>query len=454
MSLDDQQRFERLAIDYLREVVEDKTIVGVSVAIMRESQLLFRGASGKTCMARGTPVTSETNFPIASITKSLTAAAILRLAEEFGALSLTSKLGDFFDDFPKRAAPITIEQLLRHTSGLVDFVATGEAYRSLEQIGAEQEEIIALFRDRPLLFSPGTAFSYCNSGYFLLGVILEKLTGLNYLEVLREYVIPSVPGEKFAAPDLAGQDNQARGHVADVGDQGKITYHGAPMVSASVAFSAGALCSTAPALARWADALFAGKVLERHSLAFMTSPGKLPTGAVVPYGAGLFLGRIDGRTVFHHAGNTRGFTSQLTHIPEEGLTVVVLTNTQGAFPHRVANHLLRLYRGEEAHHPFNAGNPPAELSRFVGTYVLSGITERSRTTLELELRDGDLYLVLPDSELMLIQRDSCQFEAAADRDVSLYFVNDQQNQPSSFVLTRQGASLGARRVSPRSSGQK
>ena len=447
MSIADKNRFERLALDFLNEMVEETSIAGLSVAITKDSRLIFSGASGQACVEDDRPVTSKTIFPIASITKTLTAAAILRVSEAHKSLTINSRLGDFFDGFPESAARITVEQMLRHTCGLADFVAVGADYHALERRGASQEEIIALFRNRPLHFPPGRDFSYCNSGYFLLGNILEIVTGLDYLEVLRRYVMLGGLEEQIGIFDLT-EYNGARGYVARIGDDGGLSYVRSSVVKDSVAFSAGALCSPAPALARWADALFSGEFLTRRSLAFMTSPGTLSNGAVVPYGAGLFLGRIDGRAVFHHAGNTRGFASQLTHIPEEGLTVVVLTNTQGVFPHRVTNNLLRLYR-EEAGLPPHKNLPgwrAADLSPLVGIYLLSGITEQFRTRVELQLRDNTLVLVEPETQWELIHRGSYEFEAAADRDVSLHFVNDEENPFSSFVLTRQGASLGARRV--------
>jgi CubicO group peptidase (beta-lactamase class C family) len=282
-------------------------VPGLSIAV-RKGDLTFARAYGLFDREAGIPANAYTVFSIGSVSKQFTAAAILRL-EEQGKLSIDDKARKFLPELDARFDRITIRHLLLHTSGLGNYV---EQLTNLTE-PKTQQEILALITRAPLLFPAGSSWEYSNSGFFLLGMIIERASAQTWEQYLRDqFFTPmgltstSACGERAPAP---------RGYTAEPG--GPVTLES--VADPSLTWAAGGICSTAADLVRWNTALVASPLHARMIDGVPAIPGAY-------YGFGLIIDTFDGRVRMWHAGTVPGFTCYLLWFPEEKITVAVLMN--------------------------------------------------------------------------------------------------------------------------------
>lgn len=306
---------------FINRIGEDEP--GAAVLVARDGKVLYAKGFGYANLHNGQPVTQETIFRIGSITKQFTAAAILKLNEE-GKLALDDKLTQFIPGYP-RGDEVTIHHLLTHTSGIKSYTdeINFEDKEVTEPI-ASSEAHIESFKNKPYNFDPGTAWSYNNSGYFLLGYIIEKVSGHPYHDYLKENFFEPLGMDHTGVhyKDIA-LDNEALGYSFQ---DGKVNL--APDWEMSWAGGAGALYSTIGDLFKWNEAVFNGRVLQETSLHAAFTPVKLNNGdeAQPAYGYGWMLGEFRGWKSVSHGGGLPGFITFLVRFPEQHVTIAVLTN--------------------------------------------------------------------------------------------------------------------------------
>jgi CubicO group peptidase (beta-lactamase class C family) len=217
----------------------------------------------------------------------------------------------------------------------------GEKFWETSRLDLTHEQMLALFEDEPLEFVPGADWSYNNSGYYLLGMILEAVTGENYeAHLARTQWQPLGLGQTSYCRQAEIIPHRSEGYAVDEG----VVVH-APPISMNQPGAAGALCSTVRDLVRWTAALVGGRVVSPTSYATMITPTRLSTDSVIDYGYGLAPGELDGHTVIQHSGGINGFSAFLSYYPEDDLTIVVLANgptRTGRVQERIARHLLGL----------------------------------------------------------------------------------------------------------------
>jgi D-alanyl-D-alanine carboxypeptidase len=323
------------------ELIAGHVTAGFSVAIFRDGQPLLVKGYGHANLEDGAPATAETVFRVGSITKEFTAAAILLLAER-GKLSVDDPLGKYLPDFP-RANEVTLRQLLNHTSGIRNY--TDEAFiadAALRDMTTEQMDAY-IARQQPLFdFEPQTGWNYSNSGFFLLGAVIEKVSGQSYAEFLEQNVLTPL-GLKDTRVDVLSEivPHRATGYVK--AEKAPSGFANAGYIAMGAAGAAGAIRSTAGDLARWHIALLGGRLLKPESLALMLQPGKLKDGRLAStarktdpaarptgtsdYGFGITIAERDGRRSIGHGGSINGFNSSLQTYPAERMTIAILTNT-------------------------------------------------------------------------------------------------------------------------------
>lgn len=318
----------------LREATAGET-AGVAVLVARDGQVVFQGGFGFADLAQKLPITTDTKFRIGSVTKQFTAAAILRLAEA-GKLALTDPLSKHLPGFP-RGDEITLRHLLTHTSGLHSFTDDPDF---IKRVGTRIEpvELMAKIKLAPLDFLPGTKFHYSNSGYFLLGEIVARVSGRPLGDFFRETFFEPL-GMKNTGLYVNATPPQgiALGYGFKSG-----TWERALDWDMSWAGGAGALYSTVGDLFLWTEALFNGRVLSDASFQAAITPVALPaTEDAMKYGYG--LGRFEHRRlpVIGHGGGLSGWSSDLIRFPEQRCTVVVLSNALPPSPGLVAGTLSR-----------------------------------------------------------------------------------------------------------------
>jgi D-alanyl-D-alanine carboxypeptidase len=266
------------------------------------------------------------SFRIGSVTKQFTAAAILWL-EEQGKLSVADDLTKFLPDFPVGGRHVTIEQLLTHTSGIRNFTAA-PTWQPLKMRDLTTAEMVAFIGELGFQFAPGERWSYSNSGYFLLGAIIEKASGLSYAAFLDQHVFSPL-GLRRTYYDNPSTviPRRARGY-----QRGSDAYVNAPYISMTQPFAAGALASTVDDLLQWDQSLTTGKLLKPDGIRRMFTPHTLESGTKTTYGYGWALAQHAGHAIAEHGGGIEGFRSHVVRIPSERLFVAVLTNNGSAKP--------------------------------------------------------------------------------------------------------------------------
>jgi CubicO group peptidase (beta-lactamase class C family) len=324
------------ASQYLQKVTTPES-PGAAILVARDGKILYQGRAGNADLSTKAPITADTKFRIGSISKQFTAAAILKLAEQ-KKLVVTDPLNKFFPDYP-HSEGITLHHLLSHTSGLHSYTEKPDFYNRVTQ-PAEPQAIIDWFKDDPVDFAPGAGFHYCNSGYFLLGEIVAKVSGKSCADFLRdEFFIPLEMKDTGIYVNSAPPENMARGYSFVEGK-----YEPALDWDMSWAGGAGALYSTVGDLYRWNEALFGGRVLNEASFRAATTPVKLPEnvdGMIYGYGLGIFeVGRLP---AIGHGGGLNGWSTDLLRVTEQKLTVVVLTNVQPGPPELAPQTISRLF---------------------------------------------------------------------------------------------------------------
>jgi D-alanyl-D-alanine carboxypeptidase len=308
---------------------------GLSIAVARGDHVILSKGYGKADLELDVPATEQTLFRIASVTKQFTAAAILRLIEQ-GQLALDDDITKYVD-FPTQGRTVTIRHLLAHTSGLPSYTdVPGFFERGLARDLAPAA-VLDPVRNLPFEFEPGTKWAYSNTGYHLLGMILEKVSGRSYARHMQDEFFKPL-GLLHTRFDVASELIPGRARGYDVIDGAPV--NAAPL-SMSIPFSSGGLLSTAGDLVQWQLALRSGKVLSPASWQLMTTPGKLADGSETRYGFGLFLDGIDGHPNLMHEGGIPGFNAILVLFTHEDLSIAVLSNSPAASAGQLAADIAR-----------------------------------------------------------------------------------------------------------------
>jgi CubicO group peptidase (beta-lactamase class C family) len=317
-----------------------------SILIARDGKVLYTQGYGMANLEHDVPNTPQTKFRLGSITKQFTAMAVLILQER-GKLNVHDKVKKHFPEAPAAWDEITIEHLLTHTSGIPNYTESLEFLRTLP-VRVSLKELIAKFKDRTLDFKPGAKFKYSNSGYIVLGQIIETISGKNYPTFMKEAI--------FVPLDMkdTGYDNataiiksRANGYTRRLG----IVLTNCDYVDMSIPHAAGALYSTVLDLLKWDQALYTEKLVSRKSLQAMFTPHK------DNYGYGWIIDKKFGAARYSHGGGIMGFVTTLERYPDEKLLVVALSNLETAPVWAVGNDLAAMAKGEKYSMPGDSKVP-------------------------------------------------------------------------------------------------
>ncbi|HEU4851940.1 MAG TPA: serine hydrolase [Telluria sp.] len=357
---------------------------GATVIVVKDGKTLFRKAYGMADVSNGFAMQPGAQHRIASITKQFTSTAIMMLAEE-GRLSVDDDITKHLPDFPTQGRKITIEHLLTHTSGIPSY-SRGFTFFLTMWRDKSVADIIDSMKGEPLMFEPGTRYAYNNSGYFLLGAIIEKVSGLPYAKFVEQRIFTPL-----GMRDTAFEGYEKRKTLRAVGHTDGILpgYSSSWPLSMSQAYAAGALVSTVDDMARWDAAITSGKLLSAAGWQRAFTPYRLKDGSFTRYGYGWSLGDVQGSPKIGHGGAINGFLSYSLRLPQEKVYVAVLSNSDSGLPHAemLAGRLTAIAIGR----PYPAFKPVAlpttELDKFVGAYRVDADTVRTFS------RSGDrLYM--------------------------------------------------------------
>lgn len=336
----------------------------VAIAVVRGVDTIALQAWGKADVENGVSATAASVYRIGSVTKQFTSAAVMQLVEQ-KKVRLDDSIATYLPTLPAAWRMVTVRQLLNHTSGIPSYTGIGAAWRSRWAEEMSPATIASLTADMPMDFAPGTRWKYDNTGYVLLGMLIEKVTGHTWASEI---------ADRFAKPleltDTRTCANQPAGRDAHGYERTGATWGPAPFLSMSQPYAAGAMCSTIGDLVTWNRALHTGKVVSASSYVMMTTPeGGPATGA--KYGFGLSRDSTSGRVIITHGGGINGFITSNVWVPSAELSITVLTNASGARADILLNQIARASLGLPLIEPPRARLiTSAERLRFVGVYAL------------------------------------------------------------------------------------
>lgn len=373
------------ALDQLiQEYVSHETFMGAAL-IAKGDKVLLKKGYGYANLDWDIPNSPKTKFRIGSVTKQFTAASIL-LLEERGKLKIDDPVRKYLPESPATWDKVTVFHLLTHSSGIPNYTDAG-FYPSISKEPTTPEKLIERFSSLPLEFEPGEKYKYSNSGYAVLGQLIEKVSGQSYAKFVQENLFKPLD-MKDTGYDSNDEilKHRASGYTSQNG-----SLHNASYVNMTVPYAAGALYSTAEDLFKWERGVFTGKLLTADSLKKMTAPFKSN------YGLGLCVDTKSGSTTIKHGGAINGFHSFMEYHPAEQLIVVVLANQDLPAPAEIAAKVTAIARGETVASPWQRKEvtvAPAILSSYVGKYklendlLLNVSLEDQKLKVQTEAADG------------------------------------------------------------------
>ena len=410
--------------------------VGLSIAVVRNHDTLAMQGYGRADLEHDVPATAHTVYRIGSITKQFTAVAILQLMEQ-GKLALDDTIQRFLPDYHTQGHRVTIRQLLTHTSGIKSYTSLGAEWERRMRLDLPHDSLLALFQDKPFDFEPGTKFLYNNSGFYLLGMIIERISGQSYAAYLSQHEFtPLGLSATLYCDDRPLLPHRASGYERDSG-----RFVNASPLSMRQPFSAGALCSTVGDLVTWQRGLVTHRLISTASTALMSSTANLRDGSTTGYGFGLAIGKLGQHTKIGHGGGINGFLSVLDYYPDDSLTVVVLANSESAKPGRLAEDVARAVLGVAPPVVQDLALGAADVARFAGTYALG--------PLQIRVFDAGGKLqaqATGQNAFGLRWQGDSTFVAAFDDNVRLVFQPSGEAQAKVFVLYQGGITQTATRV--------
>lgn len=363
---------------YLQACHDVNNFYGAAL-IGKNGKVLFEHGYGMADIELNVPNTPEMKFQIGSITKQFTATAIMQLAER-GLLSVDDPITKYLTDYPSPYwDKITIHNLLTHTSGIPSYTNMPDAM-SRRALKISLKDLIALFQNMPLNFEPGTQYSYSNSGYVLLGAIIENVSGMSYEDYLRKNIFDPLGMENsgYCHRDIILK-NRACGYAEN--DDGQLI--NAEFVHMSTPFSAGALYSTVEDMFIWDQALYTDKILSKASLERMFTP------FLDNYGYGWVITEVNGHKLISHGGGIDGFSTSFQRWVDDSTCIVVFSNNENAQPDQIALTLAAIMAGEPYEIPVKKtpiAMAPDQIKEYAGAFKIDDNVYRMIT-----YEEGQLY---------------------------------------------------------------
>jgi D-alanyl-D-alanine carboxypeptidase len=390
------------SIDALAAAIYKPDAPGAAVIVVRDGRVVHRKGYGMADLELGVAMRPEFVFRLGSVTKQFTSACILML-EEQGKLSVGDPMTKYLPDYPTRDRTITVEHLLTHTSGIKSYTNM-PSWLPLIAKDFTVSELVDFFKNEPMEFEPGERWAYNNSGYFLLGAIIEKVSGMKYVDFVQRNIFDPVGMKHSYYGDHARViPLRIPGYAA----QGA-TFVNAQYLSMTQPYAAGALLSNVDDLALWDAAISQGKLLRPHSWERAFADYRLKSGKTTGYGYGWSLTTYEGHAVQEHGGGIPGFSTFVVRVPDAHVYVAVLSNNVGSNPGTLARKIAALAIGKPITPPTAVTVDPAVLARYAGRYE-GDSGERLMLTVQagqLMLQgDGPAARLMASSETELFQPD-------------------------------------------------
>lgn len=389
---------------------------GCVVLVAKSGKVVYKKAFGTANLESNIPMEPNMIFRIGSITKQFTAISILQLVEQ-GKIHLQDSIQNYIPDYPYKGYKITIENLLTQTSGIKDYMTISNPAE--ERTNYTPKQGVDYFRNEPLEFKPSNQFKYSNSNYYLLGYILEMVTGKSYAEYLQKNIFDKVGlNNTYYIDTDKNITNTPQGYSKFDGQLEKAT-----LQNITTIYSAGGIMSSAEDLFKWHQALYNNKLINRELLTKAFTPYLFADGTSSEYAYGWFIKNLDDSKTIEHAGSTDGFQSDEIYFPKEDIFIITLFNgfEQDMDWTVLSNDIARLALGK----PLNSEIQLSEdvLQNYVGNYVFN-----AEHQLIVTFKNGKLFVEAknPDDRLPEVQlyAQSKNMFYIKEADLKFEFVND------------------------------
>ena len=387
----------------------------------------YRNAAGKVLN------NDQSIFQLGSITKQFTAAVILKLQQE-KKLTVSDKISKYFPAFPKGDS-ITIHHLLTHTSGIYNYTNDGNFMANEITKPHNREQMMALFKDKSLDFSPGTAWNYSNSGYSLLGYIIEAVTKISYEEAVRQYIFTplGMTHSGFDFTHLKSPDKTTGYAILDDKFANK-----APIVDSTVSFSAGAIYSTTGDLYRWHEALQQNTILSKEQQEKAFTPVKKN------YGYGWSIDSIEGKRRVGHGGGIPGYITNESRVPEDDIDIVLLSNASDRSLDKITSDIYAILYNKSYELPNTrvAIQLPVEiLKQYEGEYEIS-----PELHVVMSVKDGKLSAIPTNQSEKILYAEKEDFFFQQDEDVQVVFTRNDDKAIDGFILHQGGRQIKCKKI--------
>ncbi len=428
--------------DYIKLKQQRAHIPSVSIAVIQDGKVIKKKSYGLANVEQAAKASPATLYQLASVTKQFTATAIMLLVED-RKLRLDDTITSLLPDLPTAWSGVTVRHLLNHTSGIKSYtnVAT---FRQTFRKDYTHKEILELVVKEPLEFAPGEKWNYNNTGYFLLGMLIEKVSGKSYNAFLTERIFQPLGMTQTRVNELKIiLPNRAQGYIWSGN-----TLQNGEYLSPTQPFAAGALVSTINDMVKWDAALSGESLLKKPVLEQMWTPSHLNSGEAVTYGFGWGVTTTNGHRLISHNGGIPGFGTDISRFVDDKLTVIVLTNSDNANPSVLAQGIAQRYLPTlVAPKPPLAKVAPPVLESYSGYYHLNGAV---RT---ITVQKNQLLLGGPEPwALVPISQDTFFLdnpEVDPSRTLRFTFQKDPQGQLTKISGTMDGKPSGdALRIGP------
>ncbi|MCU7525331.1 MAG: serine hydrolase [Ignavibacteria bacterium] len=351
---------DKAYIDSIMNATYKPSAPGAVVLAAKDGKVLFRKAYGMASLELKVKQTPEFLFPLGSIVKQFTSVSILKLCRE-GKISLQDDVRKFIPDYNTHGRRVTIENLLTHTSGIMSLYERPD-YMSLRKSDFKPDSLIKLFQDQDLYFEPGTNWNYSNSGFTLLGIIIEKVSGMSFSEYLGKNIFTPLG---MTNTFIASSDSVIPGLVPYYKSSGKGAFKPGPYFSFSSLFAAGDIISCCDDMLKWDEALYTGEIVNKEWLKKAWTSFTLPDGEKTNYGYGWALGEYKGMHFIQHDG-IAGYLSDAIRVPEKHLFVFIASNNGSISPNDAANKIALRLLGVKPEKALNLDNKA--LREYSGTF--------------------------------------------------------------------------------------
>jgi len=389
-------------IDNLLNNLFEKNGPGGVALVVKDGKTIYRKAFGMANLELGVKMQPNHIFRIGSITKQFTASAILKLVEE-GKVKLDADITEYIKDYPTHGHKITIEHLLTHTSGIKSYTGMKEWDSEARKRDFTPAELVDYFKNKPMDFKPGEKFGYNNSGYILLGHIIELVSGKTYEEYIQENIFTPLHMDSSSYGSTSRIiKNRAYGY-----DKSEDNYKNADFLSMTQPYSAGSLLSTVDDIHTWYKAVMADKVISQENRKKAHKRSVLNNGDETGYGYGWSIGNIQGNSMIQHGGGINGFLTASLILPEKNIFVAIFSNCNCNYPGETANKIAAIVIDK----PFEWKNNSLDddlLKSYPGVYEKSEDNQRIIT-----YKDGKLYSLRTGgtkNELFPFAKDKFYFE--------------------------------------------